>query len=179
MGLMWMCRQIKTFEAVARGMLRRDRVVCQPPHFLIFGILLAPLLFLGACAAPGISTPGTMSTLTSPTATVVITTATVIHADIVLTESQHQQLTTAKVGQIINVLDLPEFEWSVSYYDQVLLALTPPEKIKQPGASGWFFRVIAPGNTEIVLESIAPPCPASTLCPPNIIRWVFPIQAEP
>ena len=176
---MWMRRQKKTFEAVARGIWRRDRVVCEPLHFLTFGILLASLLFLSACAAPGISTPSTMATLTSPTATVVIAPATVIQADIVLTESQHQQLTTVKVGQIINVLDFPEFEWSVGYRSEILLALTPPEKIKQPGSGGWFFRVIAPGFTEIVLESIAPPCPAGTLCPPNITRWVFPIQAEP
>lgn len=171
-----MCRIKKIFGAAARGTLRRDRV-CQPLHILVFGIL--PLLFLGACAAQGNSTPATMSTLPPPASTVVTAAATDIHADVVITESQHQQVTTVKVGQIINVTSHPEFEWSVSYYDQVLLALTPPEKIKQPGADGWFFRVVAPGATEIVLESIAPPCPAGTLCPPNIMRWVFPIQAEP
>lgn len=105
--------------------------------------------------------------------------ATDIHADVILTESQQQQLTTVKVGQIINIPGESEFEWSVSYYDQVLLALTPPEEMKQPGDAGWFFRAIAPGNTEIVLESIPPPCPDGTPCPPAIIRFVFPIQVIP
>lgn len=115
----------------------------------------------------------------SPSPTVVIAAVTDIHADFVLTDSQHQQLTTVKVGQIINVSDFPEYEWSVSYRPEVLLALTLPSEMKKPGAGGWFFRVIAPGNTEIVLDSIPPPCPGGTPCPPMRIGFVFPIHAEP
>ncbi|MCG3209544.1 MAG: hypothetical protein FOGNACKC_03171 [Anaerolineae bacterium] len=99
-------------------------------------------------------------------------------ADVVLTEAQHQIPTTVKVGQIINVRVLADVQWTVDYRPEVLTALTPPEQMSQPGAKGWFFQVSAPGNTEIALESIAPPCPGGTPCPPNIMRFVFPIQAE-
>lgn len=173
-----MNRKAIIIRTIDRSALRRDRVR-HPLHSLAFGILPGLFLFLGACTTPSNSTPGMVETQALPSSTVIPVTTTDIHADIVLTESQHQQLTTVKVGQIINVSDFSGFEWSVSYYDQILLVLTLPEKMKQPGAAGWFFRVIAPGNTEIVLESIAPPCPGGTLCPPNIMRWVFPIQAEP
>ncbi|MBI5301006.1 MAG: protease inhibitor I42 family protein [Chloroflexi bacterium] len=149
------------------------------------------LLLLGACATPTVPAsatptaaatrvPGSASPASaSPTPIAVTPIATTIRADVVLTESHHQIATTVKVGQIINVVDFPGYEWNVNYYDQVLLALTLPEKMKKPGASGWFFRVIAAGHTEIVLESIPPPCPGGTPCPPNIVRWVFPIQAVP
>jgi hypothetical protein len=105
--------------------------------------------------------------------------APVAHADVVITPASHQQVTTVKVGQIIKVTDAPDLEWGVSYRPEVLLALTPPEKMSNPGSAGWVFRVIAPGNTEIVLESIAPPCPGPTPCPPNVVRLVFPIEAVP
>ena len=105
--------------------------------------------------------------------------ATAVHADVVITSGHHQQLTTVKVGETINVVDSPDFEWSVSYRPEVLLALTPPEKMNKPGPRGWVFRAIAPGNTEIMIESSAPPCPGGTPCSPNIVRWVFPIQVVP
>ncbi|MBI4788333.1 MAG: hypothetical protein HY782_14975 [Chloroflexi bacterium] len=142
------------------------------------------LSLLGACAAPTVPAPAAAPVATapapaSPTPTVAMATATVIHADVILTESQHQIATTVKVGQIINVSDFPEHEWTVSYRDLVLLALTPPEKMNRPGPAGWFFRVIAPGSTEIALERVPPPCPGGTPCPPALIRFVFPIQAVP
>ena len=71
-----------------------------------------------------------------------------------------------------------EAQWTVNYRAEVLAPLTPPEQMEQPGADGWFFQVIAPGNTEIALESKAPACPGSKPCPPNVRRFVFPIQAE-
>ena len=101
-----------------------------------------------------------------------------ILADVVLTEAQHQVPTTVKVGQVINVRLAAEAEWTVSYRQEVLTALTAPEQMSQPGADGWVFQVSAPGNTEIVLESSAPPCPGSQPCPPTVMRFVFPIQAD-
>ena len=130
---------------------------------------------LGACTA---GSPATMEPIQSMPTTPSTETATAIPADVILTEAQHQILTIVKVGQIINVAPLPEHEWTVNYRDLILQVLTPPEKIKQPGAGGWFFRVIAPGSTEIVFESIPQPCPGGTPSPPAIIRFVFPIQAE-
>lgn len=114
---------------------------------------------------------------TSATPTLMAATASAVHADVVLTQAQQQQVTTVKVGQIINVQDSPEFAWVVSYSPSVLRALTPPEKMSKPGPGGWVFSVIAPGSTEIVLESVAPPCPGGTACPPNFVRFVFPIVA--
>jgi len=161
-------------------------------------LYVVTLFFLGACAsparvttltppavtAPGPMTPGmtasplpdrTPTPVASPTPTNLAAT----RADVVLTEAQQQIETTVKVGQIINVQDLPGQEWNVSYRSEVLSPLTPPDKMQQPGADGWFFRVNAAGHTEIVLTSQTPPCPAGTTCPPNIMRIVFPVQAQP
>jgi len=166
---------------------------------LKFLVAFAMLLSLGACTTP---TPVPLPTATQPaqvtpslvatpiptsiqpappisTPIAVSPSVTAIHADIILTESQVQQPTTVKVGQIINVQVSASAQWTVNYRDLVLQALTPPEKMKQPGASGWFFRALAPGNTEIALESVPPTCPPGTVCPPAIIRFVFPIQVTP
>ena len=99
-------------------------------------------------------------------------------ADIFLTESQIQVPTTVKVGQVINVRLAAEAKWTVNYRPEVLDALTSVENMNQPGSDGWFFQAIAPGSTEIVLESSAPTCLDGTPCPPNVMRFVFPIQAE-
>jgi hypothetical protein len=115
----------------------------------------------------------------SRTQTLEPTTESVPQANVVLTQDQDQQLTTIQVGQIINLANDPEFEWTISYRSEILLALTPEEAMSQPGSEGWFFRVIAPGATEIVLESKAAPCPDNTPCMPNVMRFIFPIEAVP
>lgn len=104
--------------------------------------------------------------------------STAIHADVILTESRHQLPTAVHVGEIINVRVVAEAQWTINYRAEVLEALTPPEAMNQPGSTGWFFRASAPGSTEIFLESIPPECPAGTVCPPNLMRFVFPIQVE-
>jgi len=101
-----------------------------------------------------------------------------VAVDVVLTEVDHQILTTVKVGQVINVKVVADAQWTVSYRAEVLESLTLPENMSQPGDTGWLFRVIAPGSTEIVLESIPPTCADGTPCPPNPMRFVFPIHAE-
>jgi hypothetical protein len=97
----------------------------------------------------------------------------------VLTVDQGQTATTVQVGQVINIAAATESEWVVSYRPEILLALTPEETMSQPGAEGWFFRVLAPGSTELVLESTAVPCPGDAPCAPNVMRFVFPIEAVP
>jgi hypothetical protein len=189
--------KIKMYLKIYFRMARQTRTHLLQ-HTFATGMLLGLFLFLGACTVPSSLATSILSVATNPANGTPIMTgspisasgsssnepiatsaATDIHADVVLTDSQHQQLTTVKVGQIINVSDFPEYEWSVSYRPQVLLALTLPEEMKKPGAGGWFFRVVAPGNTEIVLESIPLPCPGGTPCPPMRMGFVFPIHAEP
>ena len=153
------------------GRLRRFR------YFLAPGLWLATLLLIGACAPPPRARLQPASA--SPIAPLETAAPAVVHADLVITLAAQEQTTTVKVGQVINVSDFPNFEWSLSYRPNVLLMLTATEKIKQPGADGWFFRAIAPGATEIVLQSLAASCPAGTPCPPNVIRYKFPIQAVP
>ncbi|MBI5029518.1 MAG: hypothetical protein HZB51_03255 [Chloroflexi bacterium] len=123
--------------------------------------------------------PSQILTSTPTLAALPTTAATPIRADVVLSLAQHQQETTVKVGQILNVQSPSDLSWNIGYRSEILLALTPADKLKQPGTEGWFFRVIAPGNTTIQLESIAPPCLGPMPCPPNIMRLQFPIKALP
>lgn len=165
------------------GILFRKRILAMSMRgfaFIALGTILA--VSLNACASVTDQSPRVTPTLIAPSPTrnsAVTPSATVPHVDIVLTPASQRQTTTAKVGQIINVPDMPEFEWNVSYRSEILLALTPPDQMNQPGSAGWFFRVIAPGNTTVVLTSIAPPCLGGTPCPPNILRLEFPIEALP
>lgn len=186
--------------AITRCTVWRNRAP-HPLHVLGRGVLPGLLICLCACTETATLTPTALPTVSKPanatpstTATLIPTrtlpapvsptlavtqTATTIRADIVLSPAQHQQETTVKVGQIINIPGSPAFEWSVDYGDQVLLALTPREMMKQPGASGWFFRAIAPGSTAILLDSIPPPCPGGIPCSPMPISLVFPIRVVP
>lgn len=99
--------------------------------------------------------------------------------DIILTESQHQILTNSKVGQILNITSYTNLEWSVSYSPEILKPITPFEKMNNPGPSGWYFQVISPGNTEIVIESIAQPCVKDAPCNPTTIGYKYPIHIQP
>ncbi len=103
----------------------------------------------------------------------------VVEADVVLGPERQQQESRVRVGEVIRVPDNPEHDWVVSYSPRILTALTPTEKLARPGQDGWLFRVIAPGTTEIALESKAATCPSGALCPPNILRLIYPIHALP
>lgn len=158
--------------------------------FWLAGIALLAAGGLSACGTPAASTPSPApaapveATATpapvaaAPAATPAAPAPAPTHADVILTPGQVDPA-TVKVGQVINIPDEPASEWVVDYRPEVLLALTPPEKIGKPGPEGWFFRAIAPGSAEIALESIAPPCLGGTPCPPNIVRLVFPIKVVP
>lgn len=159
------------------------------PGWSVWGLLLLVVLGVGlggcageqeqesnAAATPSL-TPHSATLTPAPTLTPTATPP--LQADVWLTEAQNQQPLTVQVGQIINLAYDPEYEWAISYRAEILLALKPAETMSQPGADGWFFRVIAPGTTEIVLESQAAPCPDNTPCMPNILRFVFPIEAIP
>ncbi len=123
--------------------------------------------------------PNTPTPVPIATSTLAPTPQATLQADVVLIPDQAQSVTAVKVGQIINLAAATDFEWVVSYRLEILLALTPEEAMSQPGAEGWFFQVIAPGTTELVLESKAVPCPGDAPCAPNVLRFVFPIEAVP
>lgn len=138
-------------------------------------------LLLAACASLARDEPTLEPALTPVGGTLVPTLPreTEIHADIILTESQNQIPTTVKVGQIIQLQISANAKWTLNFRPEVLSLLTPHEQASQPGLAGWFFRAIAPGSTEIALESIPPLCLDGTVCPPNLMRFVFPIQVAP
>lgn len=147
---------------------------------IALGIIL--VVSFTSCASATTQSPTVTPTLIAPSPvrnSTAAPSATVPHADIVLSPSSQQQTTSVKIGQIVNVPSMPEFDWNVSYRSEILLALTPLDKMSNPGATGWLFQVIAPGNTTITLTSIAPPCLGGTPCPPNILRLEFPIEALP
>lgn len=122
-------------------------------------------------------TPSTTPSTSTPDA--VPASATAMQADVVLGVGQNNQTIIVHVGQILNIPNDFGFEWNISFNPDILQALTPTERSRQPGPEGWFFKAIAPGKTTILLTSIPPRCPAGSPCPPNVIRLVFPIQAQP
>ena len=101
-------------------------------------------------------------------------------ADIVVLPGSGQSEIRITVGQTIAILP-PNLssEWQVNYGSAQLQPLTPPDKMRAPGAQGWLFRAVAPGETEIVLTSIAIPCQPLTPCPPpNPARFTIPVLVQ-
>jgi predicted secreted protein len=83
-------------------------------------------------------------------------------SDIVLTREQFGTSVSIKVGNTISIpLPADREEWQVDFASPPLELLNPPEKRSRPGISGWRFRAIAPGESDVVLTPIttgdAPP----------------------
>ena len=165
----------------------RARLGTTGMHILAMVWLPCVALIAAACGTPAAGTlPPAEANATAapapvaaaPAATAAAPPPAATHADVVLTPGQVDQV-TVKVGQVINIPDEPAFEWVVDYRPEVLLALTPPEKIGRPGPGGWVFRAIAPRSAEIALESIAPPCLGGSPGPPNSVILVLPREVLP
>lgn len=106
-------------------------------------------------------------------------TTTLIHADVILEVAQKDIPIQVRVNDVIQVrLPLKQMEWQVSYTADLLVPVMPPDRMRNPGADGWFFRAIAPGISNIMLTSIPQPCPTQTPCPSTAARWIFIIDAH-
>ncbi len=101
------------------------------------------------------------------------------HADVVITPAPGGQTINVRVGQVIE-FTLPQIsdEWQVTYDAGMLRALTPPDRMRNPGSAGWFFRVVSPGESEVRLTSIAPPCPSQTPCPVTVAQFTYTVKAD-
>lgn len=99
-------------------------------------------------------------------------------ADVVVTTEKNGQRIITRVGQVIE-FTLPPInaEWTVSYYQEMLVSLTAPDKMGNPGSGGWFFRVVAPGESDVMFTSIAR-CSGATPCPQTVARFTYTIKAE-
>lgn len=162
---------------------QRIRLFGYPHAFRRLGMFAFLLFMIGglhACEPVTRQTPSPSEGITSPAAPETTPTplAPSLQADITLTKAQHQQTTSAQVGDVINVRGFTEGNWTISYNATFLELLTTPEIVSHPGPDGWFFRTLAPGETVILLESVPPPCPTEP-CMPNIQRFEFPVQVVP
>jgi hypothetical protein len=133
------------------------------------GVLLAlAIIILGAltgCKAAGRPPAVTRSVPVNP--------------DIVITPNQYRSPITVSVGKRISILrplDIPE--WQTDYDGTLLAPLTPPEKMRAPGPGGWLFQAIAPGESDVVLTSVAPLSRDSGSPPPAVARFVFTINVQ-
>ena len=123
------------------------RVRSHPARLFILGLAVVAA---GCAHDPAIGAPVTpaSSGLTASAADVKIT--------------QLSGRASARVGQTIGV-SAPGGEWQVDFDGDRLQLLTPTEKLSSPGAAGWVWRVIAPGNVDITFTSVVrcaqPPCP--------------------
>jgi len=141
--------------------------------WLAAGLLAACAPAATATQAPVVAaSPPVTPSPSSPEATP----AALITPDLVITPGPPGQAVTLQVGQIIALQPPdPASEWQVTYSSKLFEALTPPDQMRRPGAAGWLFRAIAPGQTDLGLTSIAPPCPPGSPCPPNVRRFTWSI----
>jgi hypothetical protein len=113
--------------------------------------------------------------LNSPTAVVPTETETTV--DVVIDSSNSRQTTQLKVGQILQ-LKPPSLDrkWQIAYDPDLFRPITLPKDMQSPGAMGWVFEAVAPGEGSIILVSIVecanPPCP---LMP---VRFQFNFQVK-
>ena len=111
--------------------------------------------------------------LEPPTAPVSAAQAETVTADVVLTTDQNLQTVTVSVGQVIQVkIPTHGSEWAADYAFDILEALTPPDKMADPGPDGWLFRAKAAGETDLAFRMI----PSGGGSPPNPMRIVFTIR---
>ncbi|MFZ1268651.1 MAG: hypothetical protein WAV53_02340 [Anaerolineae bacterium] len=160
-------------------------------HGWVIGILI--LVLSGCSLQPVGTTPtGTTPTGTTPTQTLAppsptatITEATAIPestplARVIVSPAQAGQTIVVRVNQQIVVLPMStELTWQVDYDSSILTALTPADKMSQPGPDGWLFQAAAVGQTDLVMTSVPAPCPPGTPCAPMPARVGVAIQVQP
>lgn len=144
-------------------------------HIFFFILIILASPALAGCSRAGIATnapaaspsPGSTQDAAKP------------DPDVLIRPAQSGQVIRLSKGQIIRIVN-PGLAaaWRVVYASEVLEALTPPDTMRAPGPEGWRFRAIAPGKTDLVLTSIAQPCPDPTPCPPVPARLVFTIEVK-
>ncbi|MGB8644470.1 MAG: hypothetical protein WCF84_04485 [Anaerolineae bacterium] len=146
-----------------------------------------------ATGAPLPPTPQPTSTATmpllpttAPTLTRAATIATTAnlptppHANVVITPGLPASVTTVRVGQVIQIRITTTASWQVSYDPTYLVSLQPESQMQNPGPAGWFFRALAPGESDVTLTGIAPPCTGGVPCPPpNVPQLSFTIKVVP
>ena len=160
-------------------------------HDWVIGMLV--LVLSGCSLQPVGTTPtGTTPTGTTPTQTLAppsptatITEATAIPestplARVIVSPAQAGQTIVVRMNQQIVVLPMStELTWQVDYDSSILTALTPADKMSQPGPDGWLFQAAAVGQTDLVMTSVPAPCPPGTPCAPMPARVGVIIQVQP
>lgn len=101
-------------------------------------------------------------------------------ADIVIDPQQNSTAIKVRVGQSVAISRPEDFdEWQVDYNSSVLTALTSLQRMRAPGLEGWLFRATTPGETQVVLTSLLPPCQKDAPCPNlNPERFVITLQVQ-
>jgi len=116
-----------------------------------------PQHFIGSCCAllVGMVSLACTSIPLSPTGTQA--------DDVVIARSQFGETVTVKTGQTLSIPRPADFpEWQVDYANNVLEALTAPDKMRSPGPDGWRFKAIAAGETDLAFTVVmvgGPPPP--------------------
>lgn len=97
--------------------------------------------------------------------------------DVILQPDRSGQTVSVRQGQVIGVPSpAPDMEWQVSFDSNFLESLIPPDRMRVPGKQGWFFHAIAPGETELLLTSIATPCEEGRPCLPTVMQFSYVIK---
>lgn len=156
------------------------------PHNWVMGVLV---LILSSCSlqpigsAPPSATPTPTLSPPLPTATISVATAapeSTPLARVIVSPAQAGQTVVVRVNQQIAVLSLStELTWQVDYDSSILTALTPTDKMSQPGPDGWLFQAAATGQTDLVMTSVPAPCPPGASCAPMPARVGVTIQVQP
>ena len=121
-------------------------------------------------------------TLAPPSPTATITEATAIPESTPLARvivSPGQTIVVRMNQQIVVLPMSTEITWQVDYDSSILTALTPADKMSQPGPDGWLFQAAAVGQTDLVMTSVPAPCPPGTPCAPMPARVGVIIQVQP
>ena len=175
---------VSQYAGLHKGL--RGSAASRRRHGWVIGILI---LVLSGCSLQPVGTTPTgttpTQTLAPPSPTATITEATAIPestplARAIVSPAQAGQTIVVRVNQQIVVLPMStELTWQVDYDSSILTALTPADKMSQPGPDGWLFQAAAVGQTDLVMTSVPAPCPPGTPCAPMPARVGVAIQVQP
>jgi predicted secreted protein len=155
------------------------------PMVLSCAVIVSLALILASCAqaqptATRAFSPTATSQPPSPVATATIAQPSSTE-EVVIVSPLAQQPIAVRVGQTLKVPNPgnPAQEWQVSFSPYNLVALTPAEQMSAPGPSGWRFKAIQPGEAQITLTSVVPPCRTTPCPPPMPQQFVIRLQVQP